>query len=142
MAAGEVDHPAVERGIGHLISTQKPDGTWVEDYYTAVGFPRVFYLRYHGYKAYFRPNLGRWQRYRNLTAIMRRRLSTGCNNGFTIHRQILADLNEKSLRRRGISFWRSLAIFVVSFFVVVLIIIASLCVAVGAILRKSKSRAA
>lgn len=53
MAAGEVDNPAVERGIRHLIDTQKPDGTWVEDYYTAVGFPRVFYLRYHGYKAYF-----------------------------------------------------------------------------------------
>ena len=64
MAAGEVDNPAVERGIKHLTDTQKPDGTWVEDYYTAVGFPRVFYLRYHGYKAYF-PT---WAlaRYRNL----------------------------------------------------------------------------
>ncbi len=64
MAAGEVDNPAVERGIRHLSETQKADGTWVEEYYTAVGFPRVFYLRYHGYKAYF-PT---WAlaRYRNL----------------------------------------------------------------------------
>ena len=53
MAAGEVDNPAVERGIRHLTNTQKPDGTWDEEHYTAVGFPRVFYLRYHGYKAYF-----------------------------------------------------------------------------------------
>jgi len=53
MAAGEIDNPAVERGIRHLTDTQKPDGTWDEEYYTAVGFPRVFYLRYHGYKAFF-----------------------------------------------------------------------------------------
>lgn len=64
MAAGEVDHPAVARGIKHLIDTQKPDGTWDEDYYTAVGFPRVFYLRYHGYKQFF----PQWAmaRYKNL----------------------------------------------------------------------------
>lgn len=64
MAAGQVDHPAVERGIEHLLNTQKSDGTWDEQYYTAVGFPRVFYLRYHGYKSFF-PT---WAlaRYRNL----------------------------------------------------------------------------
>lgn len=64
MAAGRVDHPAVERGIQHLIKTQKSDGTWEEDYYTAVGFPRVFYLSYHGYKAFF--PLWALARYRNL----------------------------------------------------------------------------
>ncbi len=53
MAAGEVDHPAVAKGIDHLTVTQAEDGLWKEDYYTAVGFPRVFYLRYHGYKAFF-----------------------------------------------------------------------------------------
>ena len=26
---------------------------WHEDLYNAVGFPRVFYLRYHGYSALF-----------------------------------------------------------------------------------------
>ncbi|NCC03344.1 MAG: squalene--hopene cyclase [Proteobacteria bacterium] len=64
MAAGEVDQPEVDRGIDHLISTQKPDGTWEEDYYTAVGFPRVFYLSYHGYKAFF--PLWAMARYKNL----------------------------------------------------------------------------
>jgi squalene-hopene/tetraprenyl-beta-curcumene cyclase len=65
MAAGEVDSEAVMRGIKWLAGTQKPDGTWDEDYYTAVGFPRVFYLRYHGYKAFF----PQWalSRYKNLT---------------------------------------------------------------------------
>ena len=49
MAAGEADHPAVARGIAWLRRAQKPDGEWDEAPYTAVGFPRVFYLRYHGY---------------------------------------------------------------------------------------------
>jgi squalene-hopene/tetraprenyl-beta-curcumene cyclase len=53
MAAGEIDHPAVARGCDYLLATQKPHGSWDEEWYTAVGFPRVFYLRYHGYRAYF-----------------------------------------------------------------------------------------
>jgi len=53
MAAGEVDNPAVARGIAWLIASQDRDGNWDEPWYTAVGFPRVFYLRYHGYRAFF-----------------------------------------------------------------------------------------
>ena len=53
MAAGEVDSESVTRGIAWLADTQKEDGTWDEAYYTAVGFPRVFYLRYHGYRYFF-----------------------------------------------------------------------------------------
>jgi squalene-hopene/tetraprenyl-beta-curcumene cyclase len=53
MAAGETRHATVSRGIAYLISTQRPDGTWDEPWFTAVGFPRVFYLRYHGYRAFF-----------------------------------------------------------------------------------------
>jgi squalene-hopene/tetraprenyl-beta-curcumene cyclase len=53
MAAGEVDNPAVARGIAYLIANQDEDGNWDEPWYTAVGFPRVFYLRYHGYRAFF-----------------------------------------------------------------------------------------
>jgi len=64
MAAGVVDHPAVARGIAHLARTQRADGEWSELPYTAVGFPRVFYLRYHGYRLYF-PLLA-LARYRNL----------------------------------------------------------------------------
>src|SRR5579883_41908 len=64
MAAGETDNPAVARGIEFLTSTQKSDGTWAEESYTAVGFPRVFYLRYHGYRAFF--PVWAVARYRNL----------------------------------------------------------------------------
>ena len=64
MAAGEVNHPAVARGIDYLIDTQDETGLWQERHYTAVGFPRVFYLRYHGYRAFF--PLWALARYRNL----------------------------------------------------------------------------
>ncbi len=53
MAAGEADHPAVTRGIAWLTAAQRADGEWTETPYNAVGFPRVFYLRYHGYRLYF-----------------------------------------------------------------------------------------
>ena len=65
MAAGEVDHPAVQRGIGYLSGTQGSDGFWNEPRYTATGFPRVFYLRYHGYAKFF--PLWALARYRNLS---------------------------------------------------------------------------
>jgi len=64
MAAGETHNPAVARGAEYLIKTQGPHGLWDEDWYTAVGFPRVFYLRYHGYRKYF--PLWALARYRNL----------------------------------------------------------------------------
>jgi squalene-hopene/tetraprenyl-beta-curcumene cyclase len=64
MAAGAVDNPAVARGVQHLVATQRKDGEWDELPYNAVGFPRVFYLRYHGYRQYF--PLQALARYRNL----------------------------------------------------------------------------
>jgi squalene-hopene/tetraprenyl-beta-curcumene cyclase len=64
MAAGEVGHPAVARGIEYLMTTQAPGGLWDEQRYTATGFPRVFYLRYHGYSKFF--PLWALARYRNL----------------------------------------------------------------------------
>ena len=64
MAAGCVNHPAVGRGILYLQQTQRVDGDWDELPYTAVGFPRVFYLRYHGYRLFF-PLLA-LARYQNL----------------------------------------------------------------------------
>jgi len=65
MNAGEAAHPAVARGIAYLMQHQTADGLWDEPWYTAVGFPRVFYLRYHGYRAFF--PLFALARYRNLT---------------------------------------------------------------------------
>lgn len=44
---------AIERGVGYLLSTQRPDGRWIDEPWTGTGFPRVFYLRYHLYATYF-----------------------------------------------------------------------------------------
>jgi squalene-hopene/tetraprenyl-beta-curcumene cyclase len=64
MAAGEVASPAVARGVQYLKATQAQNGLWDEPRYTATGFPRVFYLRYHGYAKFF--PLWALARYRNL----------------------------------------------------------------------------
>ncbi|HEY0570238.1 MAG TPA: squalene--hopene cyclase [Enterovirga sp.] len=75
MAAGHVDHPAVARGIRYLSATQDGDGLWPQDSYTGGGFPRVFYLRYHGYPKYF--PLWAMARYRNLKRANDRRVTWG-----------------------------------------------------------------
>ena len=64
MAAGEVENPALARGVEYLMTTQTEKGLWDEQRYTATGFPRVFYLRYHGYSKFF--PLWALARYRNL----------------------------------------------------------------------------
>jgi squalene-hopene/tetraprenyl-beta-curcumene cyclase len=64
MAAGQADHPATARGIAWLRERQDQTGLWPEENYTGGGFPRVFYLRYHGYAKFF--PLWAIARYRNL----------------------------------------------------------------------------
>jgi squalene-hopene/tetraprenyl-beta-curcumene cyclase len=75
MACGEVDHPAVARGVRYLIETQAESGFWNEERFTATGFPRVFYLRYHGYRKYF--PLWALARYRDLKASGRANVEYG-----------------------------------------------------------------
>ena len=75
MAAGEVDHPAVARGIEYLRRTQDETGLWQQEAYTGGGFPRVFYLRYHGYPKFF--PLWAMARYRNLRRSNARRPAQG-----------------------------------------------------------------
>ncbi len=75
IAAGRLDHPAVTRGTKYLADTQGADGFWNEPRYTATGFPRVFYLRYHGYAKYF--PLWALARYRNLKRGNARRVAWG-----------------------------------------------------------------
>jgi len=75
MAAGEAEHPAVARGVQYLTATQGDDGFWDEPRYTATGFPRVFYLRYHGYSKFF--PLWAMARYRNLMSGNARAVSWG-----------------------------------------------------------------
>jgi squalene-hopene/tetraprenyl-beta-curcumene cyclase len=53
LAAGEADSGAVRGGIEYLLRTRQADGLWSDPNFTAPGFPRVFYLKYHGYCAYF-----------------------------------------------------------------------------------------
>ncbi len=53
MAAGEGHSQVVRRGIEYLLHEQGDDGLWHDPWFTAPGFPRVFYLRYHGYTKYF-----------------------------------------------------------------------------------------
>ena len=64
MAAGEVDSNSVARGVEYLLNAERDGGNWHEEYFNAVGFPRIFYLRYHGYSAYF--PLWTLSRYRSL----------------------------------------------------------------------------
>jgi len=75
MAAGEADHPALKRGVAYLQKTQGEHGLWDEARFTATGFPRVFYLRYHGYGKFF--PLWALARYRNLRRANEKRVSVG-----------------------------------------------------------------
>ena len=75
MAAGEVGHPAVARGVEYLVAAQTPEGLWDEHRYTATGFPRVFYLRYHGYRKFF--PVWALARYRNLKGANSRVVGVG-----------------------------------------------------------------
>jgi squalene-hopene/tetraprenyl-beta-curcumene cyclase len=65
LAAGEVDSVAVRRGIAYLLARQDADGQWDDPWFNAPGFPRVFFLKYHGYAKYF--PLWALARYRTLT---------------------------------------------------------------------------
>jgi squalene-hopene/tetraprenyl-beta-curcumene cyclase len=75
MAAGEVENPEVARGVEYLKGTQTEKGLWDESRYTATGFPRVFYLRYHGYSKFF--PLWALARYRNLRSTNSRVVGVG-----------------------------------------------------------------
>jgi squalene-hopene/tetraprenyl-beta-curcumene cyclase len=75
MAAGKAEHPQVQRGIRYLLDHQNSEGLWDEPRFTATGFPRVFYLRYHGYRRFF--PLWAIARYRNLTTANDRRVAFG-----------------------------------------------------------------
>ncbi len=66
LAVGEYQRQSVQRGIQWLIDSQLDNGLWDHPDFTAPGFPRVFYLKYHGYAKFF--PLWALARYRNLCA--------------------------------------------------------------------------
>lgn len=53
LLAADPSHPSVERGVGHLVRTQRADGSWDEAHFTATGFPADFMINYHLYRLYF-----------------------------------------------------------------------------------------
>ncbi len=53
MAAGEVHSQPVCDGVNFLLRHQADNDLWQEPWFNAPGFPRVFYLKYHGYSRYF-----------------------------------------------------------------------------------------
>ncbi len=63
MAAGEANSPEVKAGIDFILANQLSDGLWDDDCFTAPGFPKVFFLKYHGYDKFF--PLWALARYRN-----------------------------------------------------------------------------
>ncbi len=75
MAAGEADGEAVRRAAQWLLDRQDDDGGWPEEDHTGTGFPRVFYLRYHGYRRIF--PLWALARLRNLRDSNSRRVRVG-----------------------------------------------------------------
>lgn len=63
MAAGEVNSKEVKTGIDFILGAQQADGVWNDECFTAPGFPKVFFLKYHGYDKFF--PLWALARYRN-----------------------------------------------------------------------------
>ncbi len=75
MAADRTESAAVKRGVDYLRYAERKDGMWQERLYNAVGFPKVFYLHYHGYRSYF--PLWAVARYANLMNRNDRRVAYG-----------------------------------------------------------------
>ena len=78
LAAGDHAADAVRRGIQWLLDDQQADGEreaglWHHPSFNAPGFPRVFFLKYHGYTAYF--PLWALARYRQLSPAPRLRVT-------------------------------------------------------------------
>lgn len=64
-AAGEAGSAAAARAARWLCEHQGDDGLWHDQRFTGTGFPGDFYIRYHGYAAYFpAAALGRYRRMR------------------------------------------------------------------------------
>jgi len=68
IASGEGGSVTVRRGVEYLVRTQQESGLWSDPTFTAPGFPRMFYLKYHGYSAYF--PLGAFAAYRNFARLV------------------------------------------------------------------------
>jgi len=75
MAAGELDHPALKRGVAYLQRRKRSMGCGTRRASPRPASQRVFYLRYHGYGKFF--PLWALARYRNLLRANDRRVGVG-----------------------------------------------------------------
>ena len=48
-----INDPSIKNGIKFLKENFKKKKMWIDNSFNAVGFPRVFYITYHGYAKYF-----------------------------------------------------------------------------------------
>ena len=60
----KINEPSIERGVEFLKKKFNKKNLWKDEHFNAVGFPKVFYITYHGYAKYF-TNLA-LSRYQNL----------------------------------------------------------------------------
>ncbi|RKU04196.1 squalene--hopene cyclase [Burkholderia sp. Nafp2/4-1b] len=81
MAFGDCESDSVKRGIAYLQSVQQDDGFWWHRSHNAPGFPRIFYLKYHGYTAYF--PLWALARYRRLAGAKQAGMPSSSGSGAT-----------------------------------------------------------
>jgi squalene-hopene/tetraprenyl-beta-curcumene cyclase len=65
ICTGEATSGSVLKGVNFILDQQQDDGLWYDAEFTAPGFPKVFYLKYHGYDKFF--PLWAIARYRNET---------------------------------------------------------------------------
>jgi squalene-hopene/tetraprenyl-beta-curcumene cyclase len=72
MSTGDIESEQTGRGVKYLVDHPRDGARWNEELYNAVGFPRVFYLRYHGYAAFF--PLWAVSRYQNMMSRNQRRV--------------------------------------------------------------------
>jgi squalene-hopene/tetraprenyl-beta-curcumene cyclase len=72
MSTGDIESEQAGRGVKYLVDHPRDGARWNEELYNAVGFPRVFYLRYHGYAAFF--PLWAVSRYQNMMSRNQRRV--------------------------------------------------------------------
>ena len=59
----------------YLVAAERDGNKWREPWYTAVGFPRVFYLRYDGYSRFF--PIWALARYKNLKSSNTKKVQWG-----------------------------------------------------------------
>ena len=53
LAGGDMRSESLYNAVEYLVSTQRNDGKWEEEYCTGTGFPKVFYLAYTDYRNTF-----------------------------------------------------------------------------------------